>query len=106
RRGRLNRFEVNERPTIVNVLIAMTKFESEVAIQKYVADSLARALGAIVPPDAEGPSGASPLKAFDFQGAKLQGAWWKRIDARDIDFYAAHLRHAGLRGAFLADSVL
>ncbi|HSF43846.1 MAG TPA: pentapeptide repeat-containing protein [Thermoanaerobaculia bacterium] len=97
----------DEVPTIVSVLIAASKHELKPEIQKQIADGLAQSLGAIVPdgklPD---PSTQSPLKPYDFQGAKLENAWWRRVDARDADFYGAHLARAGLREAFLSGTAL
>ncbi len=28
---------------------------------------------------------------FDFQGTKLNNAWWERIDAREVDFFEASI---------------
>lgn len=97
--------ELSELPTLVSVLIAMTKHEQEVPIQKYVADGLAQSLDAIVP-DGGQLKPESPLLPYDFQGAKLENAWWRMIDARGVDFYGAHLVRAGMRKAFLSKSVL
>ena len=95
----------HELPTIVSVLISASKHEEKDEIQKYIADGLAKSLGAFVP-DKESPrNGESPLKQYDFQGAKLENAWWKRIDARKVDFYGAHLARAGLREAFLSRTI-
>ena len=99
--------EKQEFSTIVSVLISVTKHENEHEIQKYIADGLANSLRAFVPKDATPKEGTwSPLKAYDFQGARFYSAWWKRIDARGVDFYGAHLIRAGLREAFLSGSVL
>jgi Pentapeptide repeats (8 copies) len=40
------------------------------------------------------------------EGARLENAWWKRVDARGVDFYKASLVRAGLRQAFLSGAVL
>jgi hypothetical protein len=96
----VERIEQQDLPMIVSVLISVTKYERREEIQKYIADGLAKALNAMVPPDQAGPTEAkSPLEPYDFQGAKLGNAWWKRIDARKVDFYEAHLVRAGLRYA-------
>ncbi|HET6893184.1 MAG TPA: pentapeptide repeat-containing protein [Pyrinomonadaceae bacterium] len=97
----------HELPTIVSVLISASKHEEKVEIQKYIADGLAKSLGAFVPDGQSTPqNGESPLKQYDFQGAKLENAWWRRIDAREVDFYGAHLARAGLREAFLSGTIL
>jgi uncharacterized protein YjbI with pentapeptide repeats len=97
--------DIRDLPMIVSVLISATKHEDKEEIQKYIADGLATALGAIVEAGKK-PEGESPLKPYDFQGARLQNAWWKRIDARGVDFYKANLSRAGLREAFLSKAVL
>ncbi len=92
---------------IVSVLISITKHEDKDQIQKYIADGLANALSAIVPDNKDKPDDLeSPLKKYDFQGAKLENVWWKHIDARGVDFYGAHLQRAGLRKAFLSGAKL
>jgi uncharacterized protein YjbI with pentapeptide repeats len=97
----------DELPTIVSVLIAASKHEAKPEIQKQIADGIAQSLGAIVPDTQQQPtSSESPLKPYDFQGAQLENAWWKKIDAREVDFYGAHLARAGLRKAFLSGAVL
>lgn len=92
-------------PTMVSVLIAASKQEPVIEIQKQIADGLAKALGAIVS-GAEPSTEKSPLSGYDFQGAKLGNAWWKKVDARGIDFYKAEFFQAGLREAFLSRAVL
>lgn len=101
---------LHEFPMIMSVLIAETKHEQKEEIQKYIADGIANALDAIVPtpPDNQEPvlPPESPLKKYDFQGTKLHNAWWKRIDAREVDFYGASLVRASLREAFLEGAIL
>jgi uncharacterized protein YjbI with pentapeptide repeats len=99
--------EKEEMDMLVSVLISVTKHENKEEVQKYIADGLSDSLKAIVPDEIEKPtSDASPLKPYDFQGAKLENAWWRRIDARGVDFYKAHLVRAGLSQAFLSGTVL
>ena len=99
--------DIHDLPTIVSVLISASKHEEKVEIQKYIADGLAKSLGAFVPDGQLAPQNdESPLKKYDFQGAKLENAWWRRIDAREVDFYGAHLARAGLREAFLSGTIL
>jgi len=98
----------HERHTIASVLLAETKQEEEKEIQKYIADGLVKSLGAIVPDEKKGPDTMeSPLKMYDldFQNAKLCNAWWKRIDAREVDFFGAGLVEASLREGFLQKAV-
>jgi len=92
-------------PTLVGVLLNATKREEDEVLQKYVADGLAKALGAIQAKD-PAQEGASPLAAYDFQGAKLTNAWWARVDAREVDFYKAVLVRAGMKNAFLDRAIL
>ncbi|HEX9974057.1 MAG TPA: pentapeptide repeat-containing protein [bacterium] len=107
----LSETEYLELPTIIHVLIAVTKEKIsdrryELILNKYIADNLVIALDAIVPinqePDENKPS---PLHRIDFQKSQLVNVWWERIDARDVDFFEADLRKAGLEGAFLMDTV-
>jgi hypothetical protein len=96
-----------ELPMIASVLIAATKHEKEPKIQKYIADNIAVSLDAIVPDKKEAPdTPESPLKSYDFQYTKLNDAWWRRIDARGVDFFGASLKKAGLRKAFLNGAIL
>jgi hypothetical protein len=97
----------NEFPMIVSVLISASKHEEDEKIQKYIADGIAEVLNATVPDEINEPDEEteSPLKGYDFQGARLTNAWWKRIDARKVDFFEAHLKKAGLREAFLQKAV-
>jgi uncharacterized protein YjbI with pentapeptide repeats len=83
--------------TIIRVLIAVTKHEGSEELQKHIADLIVEVLGAC----AQGLS-SSPLKQFDFQGARLTNAWWKGVDARGADFYKACLVLAGLADSKLA----
>jgi uncharacterized protein YjbI with pentapeptide repeats len=97
---------IHEFQTIMNVLLAVTKHEEKVEIQKYIADGIALALDAIVPDDDKRPKKSeSPLKQYDFQGTKLCDAYWRRIDAREIDFFKASLIQTGLREAYLYKAV-
>lgn len=107
--------EMHELDMIVGVLISVTKHEEKDQIQKYIADGLADSLDAIFgdaefkngkPVKAPSDDGESPLKKYDFQGAKLENAWWKHIDARGVDFYGAHLERIGLRESFLSGAKL
>lgn len=113
---RLDAEEQKEAPTIVSVLISVSKHERNVDIQKYLADGIAKGLFAILDPKQSEkkkatppvpPSGKeSPLRAYDFQRAQFQNAWWYSIDARGVDFYKANLRRAGLRRALLSNAIL
>jgi hypothetical protein len=98
-------------PTLVSVLVNLTKSEKSETLQKYVADGLAKALEATKAAEAKKdknwrPTGRSPLADYDFQGARLTNAWWAYVDARNIDLYRATLVRAGMRGAFLNGAVL
>jgi len=107
----LSETEQLELPTIIHVLIAVTKEKisdrtKELTLNKYIADNLVIALDAIVPinqePDKNKPS---PLHNIDFQKSRLVNVWWKRIDARYVDFFEADLCKAGLAEAFLMNAV-
>jgi hypothetical protein len=54
-------------------------------LSKFIADHVAESLGAFLK---RGPKIPSPMKEFDWQGARLNRAWWKDIDARGVDFLA------------------
>ena len=98
----------SRRRTITSILVAVTKFEETEEIQKYIADNLVLARGAIVEDnETVCDDTTSPLKddSFDFQGAKLTNAWWKRVDGRNVDFYAATLQRASLREGFLSEAI-
>lgn len=96
-------------PMFASALLAQTKQEKEEKIQKYIADGMVKALGAIVPDEEEAPDPEkkSPLKIYnlDFQNAKLYDAWWRRVDAREVDFFGASIVKASLREAFLQKAV-
>jgi hypothetical protein len=93
-------------PTMVSVLIAVSKQEGTIDIQKQIADGLAKALGAIGSGQKPLEGSKSRLLGYDFQRAKFNNAWWQWIDAREVDFYKAELVQAGLREAFLSRAVL
>lgn len=99
--------EINEFFTIMKVLIAETKHEEKEETQKYIADGIVDALDARISEGETSPyTNESPLKVYDFQGTRFHNAWWKRIDARDVDFYEASLEKASLREAFLSKAIL
>jgi hypothetical protein len=74
-------------------------------LSKFVGDSVAEALQAIVPAGAR-PGPRSPLADYYWQRARLSGSWWKRIDARGVDFFHANLDDAGLAEAHLQSAIL
>jgi hypothetical protein len=86
--------------TILRVLIGVTKHEDNRDLQKHIADAIVDVLGACKP-----DLPVSPLKQFNFQGARLTNAWWKEVDARGADFYRAQLPRAGLANGRLDDAV-
>lgn len=99
--------EIYEFFSIMSVLIAETKHEEKENVQKFIADGIASALVAIIPEGKKSPDNEeSPLKGYDFQGSTLHNAWWRRIDARGVDFYEASLERASLREAFLSEAIL
>ncbi|MCP4410035.1 MAG: pentapeptide repeat-containing protein [Gammaproteobacteria bacterium] len=113
---RVSLAERQERPTIIRVLIAVTKEkardadkEGQRALVKHIADNLVQAIGAIIPETQDGePPVLKPrslLADFDWQGARLTNAWWRRVDARKIDFFEADFSDAGLAEAFLNKAV-
>ena len=106
-REMISEAEKRERPTILQVLIAVTKEkETQPAILKLIGDNLVKSLGAVVP-DNEEPNFNKPssLKGIDFQKVRLTNVWWKRVDAREIDFFEAVLDNSGLSEAFLMKTV-
>jgi uncharacterized protein YjbI with pentapeptide repeats len=105
--GSLDPEEEREQPTIIQVLVAVTKEEqSDLALIKLIADNLVIFLGAIVEPGQAPPEGRpSPLEIVDFQKSRLPNVWWKRIDIRGLDFFNANFREAGLAEAFCHSTV-
>lgn len=107
KRTKRRKEEIYEFFSIMSVLIAETKHEEKEETQKYIADGIVDALDARIPEDMASPTtDESPLKDYDFQGTNLHNAWWKRIDARGVDFYEANLERASLREAFLSKAIL
>jgi hypothetical protein len=105
--GTLNIVEEREQPTIIQVLVAITKEpQSNPALVKFIADNLVTSLEAIIPvgqdPQMDKPS---PLKGVDFQKSRLHNIWWKRVDARGLDFFRVDFSEAGLAEAFLQNTV-
>ncbi len=109
---RADSYEMVECNTILDVLVAVTKDKPMPGgndqpalgstLGKYIADNMVKALGAVVPEGEEPPAArASPLAGQDWQGAQLANVWWKRVDARGIDFFNANFERAGLAEAFL-----
>jgi len=101
-------------PMIASVLLSVTKREDDIIIQKYIADGLVKALGAIVEVKrTDGKKNKIPsekesiLKMYglDFQKTKLYDVLWKRIDARGVDFFGAYLAKASLRESFLQEAI-
>jgi uncharacterized protein YjbI with pentapeptide repeats len=99
--------EERELPTIIQVLVAVTKEEqSDPALIKLIADNLVTCLGAIVESGQDPPKERpSPLKIIDFQKSRLPNVWWKRIDIRGLDFFKVDFRDAGLAEAFCHSTV-
>ncbi len=104
-----------ERFTISQVLVSTIKAQdTDSNLCKMIGDNLVRSMGAVVPVGKEPAKRYSPLLGtespevepkIDFQGVRLTGVWWKRVDARGIDFFDAHLNGAGLAEAFLRDAI-
>ncbi|SPE33390.1 exported hypothetical protein [Candidatus Sulfopaludibacter sp. SbA6] len=99
-----------ERAAIVQVLISVLKEKRKRTVpdplNKFIADNLVRALGAIVPDGEEPPNRTSELSNWDFQNTHLVNCYWRRVDARGTDFFRADISNAGLRGAFFTGAVL
>jgi uncharacterized protein YjbI with pentapeptide repeats len=107
KRTKKRKEEIYEFFSIMSVLIAETKHEETEEVQKYIADGIVDALDARIPEGKKSTNtNESPLKDYDFQGTKLHNAWWRRIDARGVDFYEANLERASLREAFLSKAIL
>jgi hypothetical protein len=112
--------EANEQKTIVDVLVAVLKEKPKsgsaapaavseaTELGKYIGDNIVKALGAVVPEGKRpNPHEDSPLgqAETDWQKAQLVDVWWERVDARGIDFFEANFNKAGLKGAFLKQTV-
>jgi Pentapeptide repeats (8 copies) len=79
------------------------------ALSKLIADNLVKAMGALIPAgnDRTFPERSeSPLHEFDFQKVQFPNAYWKRVNARNVDFFRADLSQAGLPEADLTGAVL
>ena len=99
-----------ERSTIVNVLVSVLKEKrpddnSRDPLCKLIADRLVVSLGAIIQDGKSPTTVESVLKSWDFQQANLNHCWWKGVDAREVDFFAAHIQNAGLAKASLRGAV-
>jgi hypothetical protein len=102
-------YENLERHTIAHTLLGITKETDAMqpSLLKLIADNLAADAGAFIEWNKEPEKGSqSPLAVFDFQKARLVGAWWKRVDARGLDFFEADLGYVGLAEAYLQEAVL
>ncbi len=103
---------VSDRMAIIRALVSVTKDAPtrgrdrgvSPELSKFIADSVPKALRAFMRRGSKLPP-RSPLKDYDWQGARLDGAWWQDIDARGVDFFGAHLNGAGMRRAHLAGGV-
>ncbi|MCI0496190.1 pentapeptide repeat-containing protein [candidate division KSB1 bacterium] len=110
-RNLLSNAERLELISIIHVLIAVTKDNIEglnesFSLNKYIGDNLVIALDAIIPEDGEPNSDQpSPLTKIDFQKSRLRNVWWRRVDARDLDFFEADLSKSGFAEAFLMNAV-
>ena len=96
-----------EKPIILQVLMDVLKDpQAPETLLKIIADRIVIGLEAKVPdrmqPQHDKPS---PIEDLDFQKTRIINAWWKRIDARGIDFFDAKLINCGLREAFLNNAV-
>jgi uncharacterized protein YjbI with pentapeptide repeats len=107
--------ELMEQPTIGRVLLSTLRkrdvySESHLSLMKFIADSIVEYLGAIVPEPTEGDTDEpltekSPLKNYDFQKTRLSNVWWRRVDAREVDFFDSEIKYAGFAQAFLKGAV-
>lgn len=75
------------------------------ALAKLVADNVVKVLDAFHVAG-KPRSDASPLSAYDFQKVQFREAYWKRVDARGVDFFRADLSRAGLKEAHFTKAVL
>lgn len=109
--GVLEKSEEMEQPTILQVLLAITKEDpvddvsAPKALWKLIADNLVIAVDAIIAENKEPSSRQSPLISMDFQKSHLANAWWKRVDARGVDFFKADLSHSGMAESFLMNTI-
>lgn len=112
---KLSDSELMEHPTILQVLLSMLKkrdtySESHLSLIKLIADSIVEHLGAVVPEPPEGAKDEplteeSPLRKFDFQKTHLSNLWWRRVDARKVDFFDSDIIKCGFAEAFLEDAI-
>jgi pentapeptide repeat protein len=110
-------YEMVEFNTMLDVLVAVIKEKPKPGsgeqpaqrptVGKDIADKMVKALGAVVPEGEEPSLGrSSPLAGMDWQGAQLVNVWWKRVDARGLDFFDANFERAGLAEAYLSGAQL
>jgi hypothetical protein len=100
-------FEISERRAIIRTMISITKYEgASTEFCKTVADNVPRALGVLdVPKTRLNSRSPSPMREFDWQGVRLYRAFWRGIDARQVDFFGARLVDVGMRDAHLSGAI-
>jgi pentapeptide repeat protein len=102
----------HEAGRMLQVVVSATKEDKPDAnLAKAIGDELVSLVGAVVK-DGQRPSAksTSPLRAFggeklDLQKVKFPNVYWRRVDARGVDFYCSDFTKAGLREAFLHKAI-
>lgn len=105
--------EIDQEPvSVLKVLVSATKEDQpNPKLAKLIGDELVKVAGAILPPGTTPKArSASPLCSFggeplDLQNVKFFDVYWRRVDARGVDFYRADFAKAGLRDSFLQKAV-
>lgn len=69
---------------------------------KFVAEHVLKEIGALSPPS----RGSSPMSEFDWQTARLDGAYLRDLNAAGIDLWRASFISCGLRKANFTNSIL
>ena len=113
---RKNEVDISERTAIAHALTSVLKnrpdnpisrrrpdgYRVSAELAKYVAEQVPKIIGAL---PAKSGARSSPMLEFDWQEAKLAGAYWKSIDARKVDFFKADLTSCGMREARLQGAI-
>ncbi len=89
-----------ENRTIIRALLAVTKDLRKSVDDPIVPMEISKFVADVV------KTHGQPLKQFDLQNTRLSGAWWKGVDASEVDFWRADLSYVGMRNAILRCSVL
>jgi uncharacterized protein YjbI with pentapeptide repeats len=101
----------HEQGRVLQALVSATKEDKpDPNLAKVIGDELVRVVGAAVPEGRAPSKAGSPLRSFggeplDLQKVKFPEVYWRRVDARGVDFFRADFTNAGLREGFLHKTI-